>query len=273
MTANLSEIIEIIENIVPLHLAEKWDNSGLQVGQQDWQIQTIWVSLDPAPDVIGAAVRKNVDLLITHHPLIFNPIQSIDFSTPLGAIIKLAAQNEMAVYAAHTNLDSVASGINDFLAQRLELDDITVLGQLETHAGQDGEVEEGLGRVGRLDANMRLDQLAKKVKAKFNLASVKVAGRPDMMVETAAVCSGSGASLLNDFFASEAQVYITGDLKYHDGRMVEEAGLGLIDIGHFGSEHLFVKVLAEKLRCAFTQAGVEVSIKAYDDEKDPFVVY
>jgi dinuclear metal center YbgI/SA1388 family protein len=272
MTAILSDIIKIIEKIAPLHLAEEWDNSGLQIGQPDWQIETIWVSLDPAPDVIGAAVRKNVDLLVTHHPLIFNPIHSIDFSTPLGAIIKLAAQNEMAVYAAHTNLDSAASGINDFLSHKLELDSVKALGQPDVHAGQDAEVQ-GLGRVGRLKERITLDELAKKVKAEFNLASVKVAGRSDMMVETAAVCSGSGASLLKDFFASDAQVYITGDLKYHDARAVEENGCGLIDIGHFGSEHLFMKVLAEKLRHTFAQAGIEVSIKPYDDEKDPFVVY
>lgn len=272
MTANLSDIIDIIEEIAPLHLAEKWDNPGLQVGQYDWQVRTIWVSLDPTPEVISAACRKNVDLLVTHHPLIFNPIHTIDFSTPLGSIIKMAARNKIAVYAAHTNLDSAESGINDFLALKLDLDNIEVLGKSEIQAGHDIGGQ-GLGRVGKLKERIRLDHLAQKVKEKFNLTIVKVAGRPDMMVEKAAVCSGSGASLLGDFFASTAQVYITGDLRYHDAREVEGAGLGLIDIGHFGSEHLFVKVLAEKLQQAAAQAGIDVVIKAYGDEKDPFVVY
>ena len=106
----------------------------------------------------------------------------------------------------------------------------------------------------------------------MGLNSIKIAGNPDLTVNTAAVCTGSGSSLMNHFISSGAQVYISGDLRYHDARDVEAANLGLIDIGHFASEHLIVDVLADRLEKILSKKGFYVKVNAYGLENDPFMI-
>ena len=375
MTATIADIIKVIEARAPLHLAEEWDNVGLQVGKMDWPVQSVWIALDPLYDVVDGACRNNVDLLITHHPLIFQPLRCIDFNTPVGSIIQMATQHRLGIYAAHTNLDSAAGGINDVLAYRIGLTNLNVLGKakttaiyklvvyvpaeyeqqvlgslFETKAGEIGSytccsfrsrgkgtfrpgatakpfigrpdeishVDEvrletvvrredlsaviehvrenhpyetmaydiypllppetdtkhkhGMGRVGELGETMELLSLALSIKKKMGLKFVKVAGKPDLLVRRAAVCSGSGSRLMNDFFSSGAQVFISGDLRYHDAREAEAANLALIDIGHFASEALVLEMLAERLNKELSANGLDVKIEAYRLENDPFII-
>ena len=118
MATTVADIIKIMETVAPGRLAEEWDNVGLQIGQKDWPVRHIWIALDPLYDVVEAACQHDVDLLITHHPLIFQPLKSIDFSTPVGEIIRAAGESRTAVYSMHTNLDSAAGGVSDILADR-----------------------------------------------------------------------------------------------------------------------------------------------------------
>ena len=104
MDATVAQIIEIMDRLVPPWLAEEWDNVGLQIGNPRLPARRIWVALDPGPEVIEAACQHKVDLLITHHPLIFRPLKSIDFDTPGGSIIQKAAQHQLAIFSAHTIL-------------------------------------------------------------------------------------------------------------------------------------------------------------------------
>ncbi|QTA85063.1 Nif3-like dinuclear metal center hexameric protein [Desulfonema magnum] len=375
MAETLADIIRIMEQVAPSHLAEDWDNSGLQVGKKDWPVKTIWVSLDPGPDVVAHACKNNADLLITHHPLIFKPLKSVDFSTPTGSVVHMASQHHLAIFSAHTNLDSATGGVNDVLASEIGLKNTKVLQKaeepeicklviyvpaeyeqkvsdalFETKAGRIGEysccsfrnkgkgtfrpndlakpfigkpgeisltdeirmevvvsrndlinviehVREkhpyetmaydvyplrsdlpdfqnlaGLGRIGELDKEMSLTSFALKIKKQLKLNSLKISGKPDMPVHKAAVCTGSGSGLMKAFFLSGAQVYISGDLRYHDAREAEAAGLGLIDIGHFASEHLIVEPLAEQLRKILSETGADVKVEAYLLENDPFLI-
>jgi len=369
--ATISDIIEVMELSAPTWLAEEWDNVGLQIGDKNWPVQTIWIALDPTPDVVKDACRNGVDLLITHHPLIFRPLKSINFSKPLGSIIQMASQHQLAIFSAHTNFDNATDGLNDVLARRLGLRNLKVLGHakkdemfklvvyvpvayeqevitsfFETKAGQIGsysccsfrskgkgtfkpgsmskpfsgkigeishtdeirvetvvrksdlngvidhvrknhpyetmaydvyplltsEDTQGSGRIGKLDNSMNLMSFAKLIKTKLGLDYIKVAGNPDLIIDTVAVCSGSGSSFLNHFVTSGAQVYVSGDLGYHDARTIEAASLGLIDIGHFTSEHLIVDVLALRLDKILSETGIDVKIEAYKLEKEPFMI-
>jgi putative NIF3 family GTP cyclohydrolase 1 type 2 len=119
---------------------------------------------------------------------------------------------------------------------------------------------------------MNLFQFAQEVKEKLCLPNVKISGNPLMMVQRAAVCSGSGSSLLNAFFASTADVYISGDLRYHDARAAESAGKALLDIGHFASEHLMIEPVCDYLRRQISSASWEIRVEAYHLEKDPFTM-
>ena len=273
MLPSLSDIIGILDSLAPPSLAEEWDNCGLQLGDLSWPIKKIWVALDPTRPVVEAACAQKVDLLITHHPLIFRPLRSIEFHTPLGAIINMAIRHHLAIFAAHTNLDSVTGGLNDILARRLGLRQLTPLatgGQIkESISSGPGP---GIGRVGSLEKAMSLQSLARSIKKKMGLKTIKFAGDPDLLIKKAAVCTGSGSSLLTDFFASDAQVYISGDMRYHDARDIEAANRGVIDIGHFPSESFIGEDLAAKLKNKFGKTGINVAVEACDIEKDPFEI-
>ncbi len=273
MPVTLSKIIKIMETIAPSYLAEKWDNVGLQLGQNDWQVRKIWVALDPLPDVVSAACDKNVDMLITHHPLIFRPLSALDFNTTVGSIIHRAIQCQMAIFSAHTNLDSVTDGLNDILAKRIGLNNLEILGDskgYDVYPLLPCEGRQGLGRVGELESPVELMCLAETIKNALGIKSIKVAGRPDLPVRKAALCTGSGTSLLESFLLSDADVYISGDMRYHDARAVESANLGLIDIGHFASEYLMVEELADRLQKIFSESAMDVTVEACQIEKDPF---
>jgi len=285
MTATVADIIKVMETMAPLRLAEEWDNVGLQVGQLDWPVRSIWVALDPLCDVVDGACRNGVDLLITHHPLIFNPLRCVNFDTPVGSVIQAAAGHKLAIFAAHTNFDSAADGINDILASRLGLADLEVLKRVG-HPDEDSMAEfypllppatdymqkQGLGRIGELQETMELLPFALSIKEKLGLKYIKVAGKSDLPVRRVAVCSGSGSSLMKDFYSSGAQVFISGDLGYHDAREVEALNLGLIDMGHFPSEYIMVEVLAKRLDKILAADGQDIKVEACRLENDPFLV-
>ena len=145
-----------------------------------------------------------------------------------------------------------------------EVMDYDVYPLLETASKQ------GIGRVGVLDAPVKLSELAVKVKGALGLEAVKIAGRGDMEVVRVALCTGSGSGLLSRFFQSGADVYISGDLHYHDARDVEEAGRGMIDLGHFGSESIMVEALGKKLKEKVEKEGFDIEIFPCGLESDPF---
>ena len=226
MGATVGQIVKIMDQLAPPWLAEEWDNVGLQIGDPRLPVRRIWVALDPSPEVVKAACGKDVDLLITHHPLIFSPLKSINFDTPGGSIIQMASQHQLAIFCAHTNLDIVRDGVNDVLAKRLGLKHLGVLQPV--NAGEPpnndnsplvgGEVQHGIGRIGSLAKTTRLKSLAMMVKEKLKLNFAKVTGNPELKVTQVAICSGSGSSLMQTFISSDAQVYISGDIRYHDAR-------------------------------------------------------
>ena len=134
------------------------------------------------------------------------------------------------------------------------------------------DLRPGVGRIGRLEPAMDLKSLALMIKKKLGLDFLKLAGDPALMVEQAAVCTGSGSSLLGDFFKSGAQAYISGDLRYHDARDAQAANRGIIDIGHFPSEYIVVDTLAERLNEWLLQSELDIAVDACGLEKDPFMV-
>ncbi|MGD9058060.1 MAG: Nif3-like dinuclear metal center hexameric protein [Desulfobacterales bacterium] len=278
MQATVAQVIEIMDRLVPPWLAEEWDNVGLQIGNPQLPVQRIWIALDPSVEVIEAACKNKVDLLITHHPLIFRPLKSIDFGTPGGSIIQMAAQHHLAIFSAHTNFDIVSDGVNDILAQRLGIKQLEILQSIKVEASAqkevgisaDGEVLYGIGRIGVLDKPLSLKALVSMVKKKLKLNFVKVAGDPKIKITRVALCSGSGSSLMPAFLSSEADVYISGDIHYHNARDAESVQRAIIDIGHFASEHLMVEALAQRLEQLITEAGISAKIKACTIEKDPF---
>jgi dinuclear metal center YbgI/SA1388 family protein len=263
----VADIIARLEQIAPPALAEQWDNCGLQIGSIQRPARKIWVALDPLFSVIEAATNQRVDLLITHHPLILQPLNRLDLSTSIGKSIETALLGRLTIYTAHTNLDSTPNGINDMLARRIGLHGVTPLQPL---SGSETDSGAGLGRVGRLEVPMTVEDLARWIKDQLKLEAVKVAGDMTKVASHAAICSGSGSSLIDAFLATNAEVFISGDLRYHSARTIEEAGRALIDVGHFPSEHIVVEELAMRLDHEFKERGWCVQVEPCRLEHDPF---
>lgn len=266
MDPTVADVIAVMASIAPPELAEPWDNPGLQVGCGKWPVRKVLVALDPAPEVVAAACDRHADLLVTHHPLLMQPLRSIDFATPAGGIIRMAASRRLTIFSAHTNYDAVAGGVNDILAQRIGL------GRARPFDADAAPAGHGIGRVGDLREASTLGDFAQRVKTGLMIASVRCCGPLDRRVERVAVCSGSGAGLLAESIANGADVLVTGDVKYHDARTAEWAGMGLVDIGHFASEHLLVPAMVPRLESAFGEAGMDIDVEACLLEKDPFVI-
>ena len=269
MAIALSDIIPILEDIAPLWLAEDWDNVGLQIGDPRSEVRSIWVALDPSLVVVAAACQAEIDLLVTHHPLFFRPLKRIDIRSSLGEILELAIRHRVAVYSMHTNLDAACEGLNDWLARRLGL---SRLRPLVAVAGMAHRQRHGIGRVGTLAAAMALKDLALDVKQRLGICAIRIAGDAMLRVKRVALSTGSGGSLVAHFLASDAEAFISGDLRYHEARDVEAARRGLIDIGHFQSEHLMTAELAQRLRRMLGRRHSRIRIEACPLEKDPFIL-
>ncbi len=269
MNATVSDFIDMMDVIAPTRLAEEWDNVGLQLGAGDWPVRSVWVSLDPRPEVVDRAAEADVDLLITHHPLIFKPLRAIDTGSPIGSIITRALRSRMAIFAAHTNLDSAPEGLNDRMARTIGMADQRPL--VPSNSDNGAGRAAGLGRIGWLATPADLATFSERVRTALGVTgALKVAGELDLQVTTVAVCSGSGSSLVRPFLDSDAEVFVTGDLRYHDALDVQDAGRGLLDVGHFASEVIVVDMLVQRLSEMSRAAGLAVSIAPCRSQADPF---
>lgn len=261
--------MKLLNIIAPFDIAEDWDNSGLQAGNLNWEVKKVMIGLDVTTALMNAANENNCDLVITHHPLMIHPEKSIDFSRMPGEAIKISARSKISIISAHTNLDKANNGLNDYFAEKLGLLKTMVFFP-ESPASLDENI--GLGRIGQFKSKISLKETACLVKENLNLTNVRVTGNMGLPIKTIAICTGSGGSLVSEFIRSNADLYITGDIKYHEARLVEEYSKGLIDVGHFGSEHMVIDLLSEKLSQAIQKAGLNIEVIKFKKEKDPFTI-
>ena len=268
-TATVADVLRALETFAPWALAEEWDNPGLQVGDPGRAVTKIWTALDPLPEIVAKATAARCDLLLTHHPLFFHPVKSVDLSQTLMRGVATAIKSDLAIVAAHTNLDSAQNGVNFLLAEKIGLRNCRALIAADD-VFSSPERPCGLGRVGDLEYSISLGELAGKINRVFGGGTVRLAGDLDLIVERVAVCGGSGGSLLPDFIRSGAQAFVSGDFGYHQALEAEPGGYGLIDLGHFRSEHIIVEPLAELLENALMELGFDVIVEAYKAQKEPF---
>ena len=256
-----SEIIERLENLSPTSFAENWDNIGLLAGRRDKEVKCIYIALDATDEVIADAIRQGADMLITHHPLIFTKLNRIDTDHFIGRRLFKLIQNDISYYAMHTNFDVM--GMADAAADELALQDRQVL----ELTYEDDISKEGIGRFGRLREQMSLLTCAEFVKKVFQLESVRVWGKENKIIEKVALAPGSGGSCIRHALALGADVLVTGDIDHHEGIDALAQGLAIIDAGHYGVEHIFIKDMEEYLK--ENMNGVDV---VTEEICHPFVV-
>ncbi len=254
----LSKIIEELELVAPINLKCSWDNVGLLVGDEGKRVSHVFVCLDITSENVRSAVDFGADLIISHHPLIFDPLKSITEGSITGSIVRTLIKNDISAFCMHTNFDIADGGMNDILAQSLGLENVRKFTPDELF-GEDGEPLEGIGRVGTLERPMTLADFILHIKDAIGSKALKFAGKPNEMVQTVALCSGSGGSELYAAYNSGADVFVTADLKHDHGRIARELGLNMVDAGHFETENIICAFMAEFLSHRFPELEVEVS--------------
>ena len=210
------EIAAVLEEFAPLQSQESWDNAGICIGSPEAEVHGVLVGFDCTPALLQEAVACGADMVVTHHPLIFGGLKRIDPDDPVGAAVILAIRHGIVVYAAHTNADKAAGGVNSF--------------------------------IGLLPAPMRGADFCALVKERFALRVLRCSAPVDEVWRVATSC-GSGSSFAEKAFRAGADAFVTADVSYHhffvpEGRMI-------LDIGHWESEvdivAKFVSILRKKL--------------------------
>ena len=250
MSVTAAEIIRAMAQWCPPTLACSWDNCGLQVGSGSWQVDRILVALDVTMEVIQEASALQADMIVTHHPLIFSPLNNLCEDGYPQAVVVALFEAGLVHFAAHTNLDMAPGGVNDTLAAVLGLEEVRPL-------AAEGDMD-GLGRIGTLPRKMSFAQLELLVKEKLDIPYLKVAPVTGLM-RRVAVCGGSGMDLLAAAKEAGADCLISAEGKHHQALMARQLGIGLIDAGHFDTEKVIVPVICAYLQECFPGLTVSCS--------------
>jgi dinuclear metal center YbgI/SA1388 family protein len=351
----VAEITAALEAIAPLDQAAEWDNVGLLLGDPAGPVERVMTCLTVTPDSVAEAIESQVNLIVSHHPILFRPVQRFTTATPEGRMLLNLVQAGVAVYSPHTAFDNCAGGINDLLAQKLGLADVQPLragagaGQCKivvfvpdadlgkvsdalfaAGAGRIGQYREcsfrlagqgtffgteganptlgvkgrreevaewrlevvcpessvnqalaamrlahsyeepaydvyplrpgrsktGAGRVGMLTAPMPLEAFAKRVKDVLNASSVQTVGSAGQSVQRVAIACGAAGEFLTDAVAQRADVFLTGEVRFHDCLAAQAQRIALVLPGHHATERIGVEALADRLQAQFSQAKV-----------------
>jgi len=247
MLATVNDLVALLEELMPSNLAEDWDNVGLMLGRRGKTVKKILLALDLTKEVVEQAISQKADLIVTHHPAIFKKLKCVVDNDWQQDLLLTLAENGIAVYSAHTNLDCVSTGVNDVLAKLLKLEDTDVL-----------DDSNGLGRIGVVE-EMALADYAQLVKASLKADYVIVgdAGKP---VHKVAVCGGAGSDLIDIALAKGADTLVTGDVKYHSAQQAVFSGLNIIDAGHQPTELPVLDKLADRLSLRLVEREIDVVV-------------
>lgn len=255
----VQDVLRELERLAPASLMESWDNGGLICGSPNQQVHRILIALDPFLDVAEEAIQLGVDLILTHHPLIFQPVRSVTDQDPVGNVLWLLAGNKISAINAHTNLDMANGGVNDCLAQALGLSDVEIIHP----AGTDPNGKPyGLLRSGTVP-EQPLSKFLAHVKESLGCPGLRYAdcGKP---VRKVAVGGGACSGEMMEAIQSGCDTFVTSDIKYNGFRDAYDWGLNIIDAGHFYTENPVCKYLLIKIQQAFPDIPVSISQNHHD---------
>ncbi|MDY0234614.1 MAG: Nif3-like dinuclear metal center hexameric protein [Gudongella sp.] len=264
MKAN--QIITKLEDWISPKLIDTWDRTGFQIGEGGKEVKGILLALDITREVVNTALDYGCNMIITHHPFIFSPIESITDKTYKGRLIKLIIKNDLVIYNAHSNLDLVEGGVNDVLAELLHLKMTIPIKPIFLDLLNNSDKEYGYGRVGAID-EISLKELIDRIKTKLDIDYLKVYGETAECIKKVAICGGSGSEFILDAKEKGAQVYITGDIKYHDAQLAYEEDIVLIDATHYHTEKVILEELKKRL---IDITDNNTKIRVYDKMTFPY---
>jgi len=241
----MNSIINFLNSFAPPCLAEDYDNVGLLVGDKNKEVCRVLIALDVDEYVLEDADKKSCDLVITHHPLIFKPLKRIDTEDSVSRSIIKLIKNDISLISVHTNFDSVKSGLCDMFLDKIA--------DVSTRAAIDGDEYNGAGRIGDLKNESTFEEIIKRVKKEFEIDKIRYVGKNDRKIKKIAVCNGGGADYIYAAKKLGADLYISGDFKYHHARFAYENDICILDVPHYKAEIMFCEYLKELLKNKFNQ--------------------
>lgn len=260
------DIVRVLETIAPLNLQESYDNAGLLTGSSDWECMGILCTLDATEAVILEAKNRGLNLVVTHHPVIFGGLKKINGRNYVEKTVIAAIKNDIAIYAIHTNLDNVIHGVNNRIADRIGLINRQILlPKILHHTSVEGVKEPvslvsdnqsiGSGLLGQLPEELDETGFLYMLKTSFELTVIRHTPLLGKKLKKVAICGGSGSFLTGKAIAAGADVYVTADIKYHEFFDANNRIL-LADIGHWESEQYTTELLVEILQAKFPTFAV-----------------
>lgn len=256
---HIKDIVSKIEEIAPLELGEPWDNSGIQIKTKD-EIKKILICLEINSEVVNEAITNDIDLIITHHPLLFDKPSSIDVDGVQGNYIISLIKNNISVYSSHIPFDNSPKGNNFYLGAKIALSDMVSSSQL-------GISHPGI--VGRYNESKKLVDVINIIADELNMdkSELKVVGDLKKDIDKVAICTGSGFDLMYEVLGLNCDLVISSEVKLHQAQFAKEINLALIDAGHYYTEQLFVENLGDQLNKTI---GKSVEVIKSTSNTNPF---
>lgn len=283
--STVGDVEKFIGKLAPKCLQEQYDNSGLQIGDRDMLVKSALVTLDVTEEVLDEAIAKGCNLIVAHHPLLFHPLKHITGESEVERVVAKALKNDVAIYCAHTSLDNAEGGVSYKMAEKMGLKNVEVLAEKKgvysqtmtsvpeteaaikahTYGEQVTDVHDPDQRPGRIGSGvigdteeMSEDEALKKVKDIFGCEDVRYCGMTGRKIKRIAMCGGSGSEFIGVAISRGADMYVTGDCKYHEFQSVDNRIL-LADIGHFESEQYTKEIFMEHLSEKFSNFATQYS--------------
>lgn len=260
-TITVGDIATTIEKFAPLNLQESYDNAGLQVGDPATPVSALLLCLDFTEEILQEAIDRECNMIVSHHPLLFRGLKEITGSNYIQRIVIKAIQNGIALYSAHTNLDSTWNGVSHEMARLLGARNVKVL---SPHPGSENT---GLGVIGEIKPTPKIEFL-RKLKEVFNVKALKYSdSTPKLVIKRVAMCGGAGADLIGEAIRQGADAMVTGDVKYHD---ITNYGSDILiaDIGHYESELCSRQIFSRIIRAEYP----ELPIYFAETDKNPISI-
>lgn len=226
--------VEEWETRVPLTLQEAWDHSGKQFGRFAQPLRGVVFALDFSAGALQKAVEMGANLLVTHHPVLFEGVHTLHEDVPLQNLVMRALEQGIAVYATHTPWDWVDGGVNTEIAERMALRECRALRPREESDPQRA-YSAGFGVYGNIEP-MTLAAFARNLSQAFSTPSVVFYGEGERKIARVGLLGGSGMDFMPDALAAGCDVFVTADIKYHEAQSAVQNGLALIDLGHYAAE-------------------------------------
>ena len=240
----MQNIYDLLNAVAPFETQEPYDNSGLLVGSPGQEVTGVLFALDVTEAVMDEALARGANLIVTHHPLMFDPIRRVTDETYEGRLIRRLIREDLSLIACHTCLDRAEGGINDALAECCALLDVT---------------GEGFVRVGTLPQPMPAGELKEYLAAALN-TDVRLMGDPEITVSRLGMCSGAGGSEWEEAAALGAEAFLSGEVKHHQALAMADAGIPCFECGHFATEQPGILALADALQSALNQVQYKLDI-------------